>query len=429
MHKDYLFINKLYKDMHGNSNKKGNIKNIEHFFCKDDNTLNWFNYLLYTDLYYPSFKYYVFKSILNENIKLNKKILSFTYDIISNFNNKYSDNDFIKIYNYCKYKTRIYQKRKSLLNDSWKKYTDYKVFNKEFKCYNTDIGIEGINNSKKLFKDNNIDVYYLNKEPAIIFIYNKYSIVDIKITKKISILKDILLEKVSNYVNRNTYINKINNSFLLEDLYKKYAYNLFFTKEDLLFIYEIDFSMDLLVKNNYKDIILLNRNKQEDMSVIFDCSINKVGTEIKDLKKDLTVYIGDIDINIDNYPKYVIGNITLFKNNTVILPYYLKGNLIIKNNVLSDLVMPSIIIGNIDMENTKTIRNIVFPQTVSNNIYLDNLYCIINSVLPKQVNDIYLESLVSFKKIDYPENYNKIYVSEYALDNLDINKEKAIIYN
>ncbi len=169
------------------------------------------------------------------------------------------------------------------------------------------------------------------------------------------------------------------------DIYLRWKKGLSLTREDLIFLYEVERPIET---TNYEGDtrvyeILKERDAKKDLSVIFECSEDKITlSQDNALNSDALVHI---------------------------------GNIIIEKEDVSDLKFPEYISGSIFLDYTKSAKNLKFPRVVMGCLELTSLVLAENLEFPERVNsDLSLDSLVSAKELRLPN----MVLGSLALTNL-----------
>ena len=155
-------------------------------------------------------------------------------------------------------------------------------------------------------------------------------------------MENVLLEKLKEFPDGMLYQKKVHDMKMLTEIYENYK-NRELTKEELMFLYEIDgkisgfgYDEDPRIKE-IKD----KRNKRRDLSIAFDCRMSQIGFSKSDLYKNQLMYY-EGDINSRQYEE--------MKKNNFNLPYYVDGNVNLeKITSAKGLLLPSIINGTLDL--------------------------------------------------------------------------------
>lgn len=134
-------------------------------------------------------------------------------------------------------------------------------------------------------------------------------------------LERVLDKKLNEFIDKDAYKQRINDSQILTYIYTKYENKKMLTKEDLSFIYEIDRKIESF--GYYEDPrigkIKENRNPKKDLALIFDCKEEEVALTQKELQQAETteVFLGNLEYrslktaeNI-KIPRIILGDVNL----------------------------------------------------------------------------------------------------------------------
>lgn len=173
---------------------------------------------------------------------------------------------------------------------------------------------------------------------------------------------EIAKNKLKDFYGSDYFIQTADDIKKLTKIYDKYQNNVELTTGELRFLYEIDREIGSFTWNKDSRIkkILKTRDTKQDLSKIFSCSTDKIGTTLKDLQReDLYIYYGHIRYDEkENYiiPPVVIGDINTVDSKTI------KG--------FDKLYL---ICGSFHGENLETVENLNNLEIVTKNLYLNNV--------------------------------------------------------
>lgn len=173
---------------------------------------------------------------------------------------------------------------------------------------------------------------------------------------------DIAIKKLKSFNNSDHFKQIAEDLKYITEIYERYQAKQELTVSELRFLYEIDRKISSFTwcKDSRIREILKTRNAKQDLAKIFNCSTDKIGTTLDDLKKDnLYVYYGSIfyeENEIYIIPPIVIGNINTQNSRTV------QGF-----NKLS------ILSGSLHGENLQTTQGLNSLELVTDNLYLNNI--------------------------------------------------------
>lgn len=237
---------------------------------------------------------------------------------------------FKKIYEYA-LKT-LFLKRDFNYDGIWKKYdvgSNPIPLITSLQGYNTDWCIAGFATAYKQLSEGDLYIYYTKdknseyKVPRLcIRMFNDNIIREIcGIASKQNIetgFEEIVLNKINNFPDKSEFMYGLKQLQTLTFIYKKFKSDQELSKEDLIFLYEINSNIIGVVPHQDPRIneILNTRNKRYDLSIIFNCREDEIAltveellcnpNNIKCLYDNLTVYEDKI-----NFPKlqFIKGDI------------------------------------------------------------------------------------------------------------------------
>lgn len=284
-----------------------------------------------------------------------------------------------------------------------------------------------------------LHTFYLDGESSlsIAIFYNEKDISERKIivkgvrsVKEIPKVKKVILAKCndSNLIMDFTDIDKAIDESIIEYIFFKDLNGEPLSKDDLSYLYSI--SSDS-VANNRSVIsdrriynILENRNQDEDLAYIFDCSIEQVCTNCGELEPDVLVYydeeaIKDIDcfpieISKDepqNLPKYFIGILDLGdydRADNLKLPEHFVGKLDLSGLVSAEgLKLPKYFSGELDLSGLESAHGLVLPENFNGTLKLDSLKSLDEFVFPNNfAGTLDLSGLEVLENYKFPETFN-----------------------
>ena len=257
----------------------------------------------------------------------------------------------------------------------WVTYTKDKLseLNDLLKNKKTGWCIENEETARIYLKYSNINIYYTKDEngeytvPRLgILKTNPYKETIIGILSHEQIepeMIDVLEEKLNKFKDRYKYQKQIKDTKELINIENKINNNEELTKDELLFLYEIEESIKTFGYDLQKKLTKLKskRDTKKDLSTIFNCDESLIGDKEEDLKdRNILVYIGNIDsqeeTNETYIPKVVIGNINLPKLKTS------KG--------LENL---SLVLGDLNLSELKESTNLNSLMRVQGNLNISSL--------------------------------------------------------
>lgn len=210
-------------------------------------------------------------------------------------------------------------------------------------------------------------------------------------------MTEILDLKLNEFPDSQEYLKKVSDMKILTSIYNKHQQKQELTKEDLIFLYEIENRIEGFGYQKDPRIaeILNKRNQSIDIAHIFD-GIEKITGNV------------------------YLSNITHLKN--VKFPKYIEGDLYLEIlTSAEDLILPENIGGFLVLSNLTTAEGLVLPKIVRS-LSLDSLTIndLLEVTLPKRVNEIFLED----GEYSLKELQNLIAIRK---EKLDLETQKNII--
>ena len=304
----------------------------------------WIDYLTSDDAMYPIwFKHYAFRGMLKLNkfdkekgefgrrsktttepyIELNREALARVYDTlvkeigtdeeISEEARKALENgeSFKKLYEYYLTNTG-YVNRGNDTDGMWVKYdqgSDYKPLWESLQGKNTGWCTAGEETAKTQLSNGDFYVYYTKdsngeyKEPRIaIRMDGKYNIGEVRGVGEHQNLEGsmtpIAEKKLNEFPDKDKYLKKVNDMKLLTEIDNKVNKNIELNKEDLRFLYEIDSKIEGFgyCKDSRIKEIIDKRNNKKDLTIVFNCKDENIGTKLSDFdKNEIICFYGDLE--------------------------------------------------------------------------------------------------------------------------------------
>ena len=304
----------------------------------------WIDYLTSDDAVYPMwFKHYAFRGMLKLNkfdkekgefgrrsktttepyIELNREALARVYDTlvkeigtdeeISEEARKALENgeSFKKLYEYYLTNTG-YVNRGNDTDGMWVKYdqgSDYKPLWESLQGKNTGWCTAGEETAKTQLSNGDFYVYYTKdsngeyKEPRIaIRMDGKYNIGEVRGVGEHQNLEGsmtpIAEKKLNEFPDKDKYLKKVNDMKLLTEIDNKVNKNIELNKEDLRFLYEIDSKIEGFgyCKDSRIKEIIDKRNNKKDLTIVFNCKDENIGTKLSDFdKNEIICFYGDLE--------------------------------------------------------------------------------------------------------------------------------------
>ncbi len=303
----------------------------------------WIDYLTSDDAMYPMwFKHYAFRGMLKLNkfdkekgefgrrskttaeafIELNSEALARVYDTLAKeigINEEIDEEtkkvlekgeSFKKLYEYYLINTG-YVNRGNDTDGIWVKYdqgSDYKPLWESLQGKNTGWCTVGEETAKTQLSNGDFYVYYTKdkegvyKEPRIaIRMDGKNKIGEVRGVGEHQNLEgcmtSIAEKKLNEFLDKDKYLKKVNNTKMLTEIDNKVNKNLELTKEELIFLYQIYSNIEGFGYEEDPRIeeIQDKRDIKKDFALIFNCKEENVGTKISDLKKNNVMWFyGDL---------------------------------------------------------------------------------------------------------------------------------------
>ena len=304
----------------------------------------WIDYLTSDDAMYPMwFKHYAFRGMLKLNkidkekgefgrrsktttepyVELNREVLARVYDTlvkeigtneeISEEASKALENgeSFKKLYEYYLTNTG-YVNRGNDTDGLWVKYdqgSDYKPLWESLQGKNTGWCTAGEETAKTQLSNGDFYVYYTKdnegeyKEPRIaIRMDGKSNIGEVRGVGERQNLEGCMTpiaeEKLNEFPDKDKYLKKVNDMKLLTEIDNKVNKNIELNKEDLRFLYEIDSKIEGFgyCKDSRIKEIIDKRNNKKDLTIVFNCKDENIGTKLSDFdKNEIICFYGDLE--------------------------------------------------------------------------------------------------------------------------------------
>ena len=325
----------------------------------------WITYLTSDDAMYPMwFKNYVFKGMIKlgkfdkekmlfkrrdettveSYLELNQEILAQIYDVLKSEigQNEVTEEEqkalnkgesFQKLYIYFLTKQN-YKANDKETEGIWIKYeqgSDSKKLCDSLQGKNTGWCTAGYETAKTQLNNGDFYIYYTKDEegectnPRIAIRMNgEDEIGEVRGVSKNQNLEEIMIEianqKLDEFQDKEKYQKKVHDMKLLTELEEKVKENKELTKEELIFLYEIGSTIEGFgyEKDPRIEEIKSKRDPKEDLSIIFNCRKDQVGTKVEDFDtNDIVVYASDIEYLGETVPeqfqhlKAIIGDAKL----------------------------------------------------------------------------------------------------------------------
>lgn len=384
---------------------------------------------------------------------LNIEALYLSINLLRKYlNNEQIDNNLIELVKSGSFK-RLYEYSINLLSKKkdpnydgiWIKYnqnTNPVPLISSLQGYNTDWCIAGFATAYKQLSEGDFYIYYTKdkngeyKVPRLcIRMYNDNIIREIcGVAPKQNVetgFEEIVIDKIRDFKDKYEFMYGLNQLQFLTKIYQKFKNNQEFSREELIFLYEINANIVGVVPHQDPRIkeILSTRDKKYDLSLIFNCSENEIALNQDELNinticlyDNLTVY----DENI-NYPKlqFVKGDIKC--------PYIKDvSGLSSLTQVSGSIYLDSLIDAN-GFHNLRRIGGSINCDVLKNSTGFNNLISIgLNAYFPE------LREVLNFNKLKiiglnslypkYIDAYFPSVISGKGFENLEIIKGNMIFY-
>ena len=441
-------------------------REIEQIRKEQEESLDsWLDYFASSDTkHYPTwFKYYCFQSVVKLGyydkksdkftkrtdstvkpfIEINREALAFIYDSFVKVLDKKELDDkdleklinngsFAKIYSYAIKKMDSVQKDNTNSDDGiWKKYdqgSDPSILFNDIHGKGTGwCTAGGIETATSHIEGGDFYVYYTKDKngeytaPRIAIRMEYGKIAEIRGVAENqnleSNMEKVVDKKLDEFPDKEEYKKKVHDMEMLTYIYTKSKTGGALSKEDLRFLYEID---EEIVGFGYqKDPrigeIIEDRNKREDLSFIFDCSLEQISfTKEEVLRGNIIYHYGDLYLGYSTIPEglklpeTIGGNLNLsilISAEGLKLPETVKGYLDLGILTSAEgLKLPETIGGDLNLSGLTSAEGLKLPKTIDGNLYLNRLISAENLKLPETIGgDLDLSRLTSAEGLKLPE--------------------------
>lgn len=448
---------------------------------------NWVDYLSSSDATYPTwFKYYTLNSISKMGIydkekhefgkrnkstttifpDLNREAVAYAYDVLQKYylkQEKHSNEElqkiieganFSKIYAFAIEKvTPASKENKEKIEGEWVKFKqgdDATALYESLQGHGTGWCTAGEKTAEQQLANGDFYVYYTKDEqgknviPRIAIRMENRQVAEVRGIGYEQNLEgnmvDIAREKYRQLPGGDKFEKKDHDMKLLTLMDNKFQNNEEFSKDELIFIYEIDSRIEGFGYKSDPRIeeILMTRDKRSDLAFIFDCKPGQISLSQEEaLQGDIKFHFGDIDLsnlisakgltlpenikkgNLDLgslnsaegliLSKSIDGNLYLDSLNSaegLILSDDIRGNLDLRGLISAEgLILPKNIGGNLNLRGLTSTEGLTLPESIEGDLYLDGLILAEGLILPKNIKgNLYLEGLTSAKGLELPEN-------------------------
>jgi hypothetical protein len=230
---------------------------------------------------------------------------------------------------------------------------------------------------------------------------------------------DIAEKKMNELSGANQYRKASSDMKRLTEIEKKTKANEKFTKEDILFLYEINgtikgfgYQRDPRIKE-----LAAGRDLKEDLSYALGVPKDKISTTRKEvLSGDIIFHYGNLDLSSLTsaeglkLPESVGGSLNLNSLTSaegLKLPESVGGDLYLNSLTSAEgLKLPESVGGSLDLSNLTSAEGLKLPESVGRYLYLSNLTSAEGLKLPESVGGyLYLSNLTSVKKDKLRKKY------------------------
>ena len=384
----------------------------------------WIDYLMKEEINYPMWvRYWAFQGMLKlgrfdkDNktftkrskkttspfVELNKQALKDSLDLVVNTSN-INDEEIIKLVEngsfskiYAYYVSKQIELQKSITKETgiWKEYSygDATKIANDLNDKNTGWCLTSKTITKNYLDCGKIYIYYTADDknnytiPRICIRLEENSVAEVKGTLDSNSnieysMINIAEEKLNHFFGKNKFTKIAEDLKKLTSIHGKNQNKQELTIDELRFLYEIDYEIGNFGwgKDNRIKSILETRDKQEDLSKIFNCEKDRIATSVEDIKDNTLIYYGNIEYN-EEYeqfiPPIVIGGISIKKSknydklkNLQIVVGDLFAVPLTKAESLSNLTK---VTGRLDLEQIETAKGLEKLESVGKSLDLKNL--------------------------------------------------------
>ena len=404
----------------------------------------WLDYFLSEDSrFYPFWaKYWAFqgmlklgsydksKGIFNKRTKetiapfadLNQEALSLSIDLIIKMVGKDNIEDtelkaivetgsFQKIYPYVL--TKVLSNNENIIKRNegkWIKYnqgTDYMPLVNSLKGYNTGWCTAAEATAKSQLANGDFYVYYTLDEkneykvPRIAIRMENGNIGEIRgIAKNQNIesdMEEVVKEKIKDFPDKDKYYKKVRDMETLTKIYHKHQNKEELTKEELRFLYEIDYNIagfGNLKDPRIREIITERNNQKEDLARIFNCGESQIAMSKEEITEKTVYYYWNLYLS------------NLWSAEGLTLPHNIGGDLYLSSLKSAEgLKLPQSIGGDLYLNSLKNAEGLILPQSIGRDLYLSSLESAECLILSQSIGgDLYLSSIRSAEGLTLPHN-------------------------
>ena len=487
----------------------------------------WIDYLSSADASYPTwFKYYALRNITKMGSynkethefgkrsktstgifpDLNREALAYSYDTLSKHylkGEKVEGGELTKILDSAKF-DKIYafaidkvtpasHENKEKTEGSWTKFdqgSDATPLYESLQGHGTGWCTAGEQMARSQLQNGDFYVYYTKDEyghntiPRIAIRMENDQVAEVRGIgpgqNMESNMTDIAKEKYYQLPGGEKFDKKDSDMKRLTLIDKKVNNNQDLTKDELRFLYEINYQIEGFgyQKDPRIEEIIAKRDIKTDLSFVLDCKPEQISTTKEEaLKGDIKFHYGNLNLrnltsaegltlpetingnlNLRNltsaegitFPKTINGNLDLSSLTSaeglilpdtingsldlrsltsaegLVLPYTIDGNLDLSSlTSAKDLVLPDTLYGNLDLFRLVSAKNLNLPYTINGNLDLYYLTSAEGLTLPDTINgNLNLHSLTSAEDLVLPEDVDYVDLSSLPYDQKQLLKEK-----
>lgn len=249
----------------------------------------------------------------NKRKKLNE-IIDFGYDIQEDTRQRFlkelERKNFAKLYGIAIEEFRpISEELLKVTNGQWRKFpkgTDPDIFVDTLKNYGTGWCIRGKSTAKRYLDTNDLEVFYSNDEegnpavPRVVIVSNGDHISEVRGVEKQenldSYIGDVVQKKLETMPGGKSFEKKAGDMRKLTEIFKKHKENQPLTKDDLVFLYEIEQPIEGFGYQRDPRIeeIRKTRNPKVDAPIVFECSPEEIAWKKEDISENTQTYVGPL---------------------------------------------------------------------------------------------------------------------------------------
>lgn len=266
-----------------------------------------------------------------ENRKSLKEIIDFGFDIQEdtkqNFLKELDRKNFTKLYGIAIEEFRpISEELLKQTEGEWRvfpKGTDPQILVDTLKNHGTGWCIRGLSTAKRYLDANDLEIFYSNDEegnptvPRVVIVSSGNKISEVRGVEKQEnmddYIGDVVQEKLDTLPDGKSFSKKSADMKKLTAIEKKTKANQSLTKDELIFLYEINEPIEhfgYMDKDPRIEEIRKTRNVEEDMSIIFECELSQIAIGISGVNEGTKAYVGELEPGIfELIQKYNIEHI------------------------------------------------------------------------------------------------------------------------